>query len=200
MKRKDIVVLLTLLLGSFANGEDIRDSISKEENQRPRQNIIAPDRHIFGIPYGVSEDEFISKFGKPNGYVQLTKDTAAMIYGQSTAFLFTSGKFDGIRIHRLNILDWRLTREMKVHSTFDNIKWELENGIKARTSRKQVSEILNQDLSDQFRYEYETDTAIVSLQFNSYSGQNPQVSNIMIKRKENQRIEPRALKAFFSAE
>src|SRR4051794_19123559 len=67
---------IVLLIGGFliavASAQDVRDKVAPPATEARLPNSIDPDASIYGIPYGITEDEFISRFGKATGYVRIT--------------------------------------------------------------------------------------------------------------------------------
>ncbi len=189
MKNLLIAFAVIFSLCSLASAEDIRKNVQTGEATQSITSEIDPDEHIFGIKYGVTENEFIDKFGKPDGYIRLNAVTTAMIYGKSIAFIFKSGKLDGIRIASHSILDWKLSREMLSNSLFSKVKWKLTNGIKESATRSKVKEILGDSLTnDNYEWQYETDVAVVTFNFSHWSDEGEsessyKVTGIMIRKK-----------------
>lgn len=192
MKNTFKIVLACLSFCIQSQAQDIRGKVrDKVQAKEELQSIISeiePSEHIFGIKYGTTENEFIAKFGNPDGYVRINADTTAMIYGKRMAFIFQSEKLDGVRI-KYSILDYQLSEEMLTSSLFEKIKWELTNGIKKNTSLPKVKEILGDSLiNENRRWKYETDVATVTLSFARFPGEGEsefarKVSDITIRKK-----------------
>src|SRR5947207_10389417 len=99
----------SLLLGLAPfTADDIRSKVADGKEERKLTRFIDPDKSIFGMAFGTTEDEFIAMHGKPTGYVRLTGDETAMIYGKSHAFIFEGSKLAGVRIAH-TIVDWKLS-------------------------------------------------------------------------------------------
>ncbi len=111
-------------------------------------DIIVPDESIYGIAYGVSEDEFIERFGKPDGYIQLRNRKSGMLYGRDHIFIFTEGRLSGLRIDS-SVIDWRLANQLQTNPWFNARKWRLDNGIKNEMSLDEVKDILGDNLKTQ---------------------------------------------------
>jgi ABC-type phosphate transport system auxiliary subunit len=132
-----------------------------------KSNTIIPDKNIYGDPYGLHEDEFIKKHGKPTGYIQLSTTESGMLYGKSHMFFFTNRKLSGVRISH-NILDWRISQQITAVTEFDNYRWKLDNGIRNQTSLADVKKILGsniQDEEDNYKRVYEAGDSVVTLDF-----------------------------------
>lgn len=57
---------LLLLLASWpllASAQDIRDKVAAPASPFAINETIDPGSHIFGIPFGISEDQFIAQYG-----------------------------------------------------------------------------------------------------------------------------------------
>jgi len=172
MNHKLISLILLSSICSLCTASDIRDKVKVSNSDQSMYSVINPDEHIFGMKYGAAEDEFISKHGKPDGYIQLDEDSSAMIYGKRIAFIFQSNKLQGVRISSHSILDWNLSKLMTGNSYFDNIKWKLNNGIREDTHRGKVREILGETLvNDNYSWYYATKLAKVTLRFSHYTGE-----------------------------
>ena len=172
MKRSLRLALLWVLLPSASvRAEDIRDKVAVPAVRQSIIESIDPDAHIYGIPYGTTEDQFIAQYGSPTGYLRLTATDSAMCYGKSTAFLFTAGKLSGVRI-TYSIIDWKLAEAISPSPIFDSIKWTLTNGIGRDMNLAEVKRILGNNLNrDRYRWSYDTGRARVDLQFSHYTDQ-----------------------------
>ena len=96
-----------VLLPAVGWSEDIRDKVAVPVVQQRTIGEIDPDAHVYGVPYGTTEEEFIAQHGSPVAYVRLTASESAMCYGKRTAFLFTAGRLSGVRITH-SIIDHKL--------------------------------------------------------------------------------------------
>ena len=103
-----LVALLAFASATFAADDDVRSKITEARETKKLTTQIDPDKSIYGIPFGITEDEFITRHGKPMGYLRLNGVETAMIYGKSHAFLFVSGKLAGLRLNH-HILDLKLS-------------------------------------------------------------------------------------------
>lgn len=170
---KTYLLLLFLIFPLLAKAVDIRQMV-KNENKAEIVKTIDPDKSLFGIPLGTTEDEFIKKYGKPTGYVQMSGTDSGMIYGKQYFFFFEGKKLTGLRISH-NILDWKISNEMYAECEFDNLKWKLDNGIHEGMKRSEVKKILGDRLKTDGRgYQayYETQKSRVDLDFSHMSGSN----------------------------
>jgi hypothetical protein len=162
------VALLTFASASFG-ADDVRSKVYEGKKQKQLTTRIDPDKSIYGIPFGTTEDKFIAAHGKPMGYLRLSAAETAMLYGKTHAFIFDSGKLAGVRISD-NILDWKLSSSQVESGPFDGIGWKLSNGIEKEMSLKDVKKILGDKLSKKEFHEhyYLTDRARVELDFSHY--------------------------------
>lgn len=161
-----IAFIAIILLTTKSYAVDIRNMVD-DQNKTDLLKTIDPDKHIFGIPFGTSEDEFIDNYGKPTGYVKINATDNGMLYGKSFFFFFENGKLSGIRISR-NILDWKITNDMLTNTAFDSISWKLSNGLREGTTKTEVKEILKDRLKTGrhgFGTFYTTHKAKVELDF-----------------------------------
>jgi hypothetical protein len=170
MKTYATLSLLALACATFG-ADDIRSKITDGKAKDNLASRIDPDKSIYGIPFGTTEEEFISMHGKPAGYVRLSGIETAMIYGKSHAFVFAEGKLVGLRIAN-NIVDWKLSNNSGP-SPFDGIEWQLSNGIEKEMNLAHVKKILGDKLSTKRyqQYYYMTDKAQVELDFSHYTSQ-----------------------------
>lgn len=74
-------LVLAVCLFMDVGAQDIRSKVAPAADT----NIIDPNKSIYGMPLGSSEDEFIKKFGQPNGYVRISSAETAMFYGKKHA-------------------------------------------------------------------------------------------------------------------
>ena len=187
--KKLIILFMIFIFGSqFTFADDLRSKVAGSNMSGLKTNKIDPDKHVYGIPWGISEDEFIKVWGDPIGYVRFNIQETGMVYGSRHIFLFNDNKLSGVRITN-GILDWQLSKKLMPNPIFDAIQWQLNNGIKEETDLSKVKEILGSSLSNE-RYEkyYETDRAKVTLNFSHYTnaGDNDEafkVHAIMIEKK-----------------
>lgn len=168
MKRATIAVLV-LAASCMAAAEDIRDMVKAPEQAAIQTTRIDPDSHIFGIPFGTSEEDFFKRFGKPDGYVRFSGKEAGMLYGKSILFLFDNKQLSGVRLTH-TVLDWKTAERMVPNPVFDGISWRLTNGIQAETSLKDVMGICGgTGVTDKYHYSYTTTNAVVSLDLSHYT-------------------------------
>jgi len=170
MKTITVVTLLTFVSSVFG-ADDIRSKVTDSNDAKKLTRQIDPDKSIYGIPFGTTEDEFIARNGKPTGYVRLSGAETAMIYGKLHAFIFEGGSLVGIRITH-SIVDWKLSNA-SAPSPFDGINWQLANGIESEMSLTQVRKILGDKLSTKRypQYYYMTEKAQVELDFSHYTSE-----------------------------
>jgi hypothetical protein len=170
------LVLIVIHATSASAADDIRSKVGGNTATRERFRSLAidPDASVYGVPFGVSEDEFIKTHGKPGGYVRFNDTHTALIYGRSHAIVFVNGKLMGARIAN-GILDWKLSNELQDWSRWDSIDWRLDGGIFVGKNLKQVRDILGDRLKvlESFRHYYTTRNARVELDFAHYSDRGP---------------------------
>ena len=164
-----------LLLAVFAPAwaradDDVRSKVVGPGKAPALSRQIDPDKAIYGIPFGTSEDDFIKAYGKPTGYVRLEDQDTALLYGISHAFLFEAGKLVGVRITH-NVLDWKLTQGMMSKGLFNEQRWSLNNGIRQEMNRREVRDILGEKLRNDTPYQfyYRTEKARVELDFSHFT-------------------------------
>jgi hypothetical protein len=164
-------LLVTLvLLASSVLAQDVRNQVNNAAQAKNLTSRIEPDTNVFGIPFGIKEDEFVAAYGKPTGYIRLNSDETIMIYGKSHGFVFDEAKLVGVRIS-FSIVDWKLTNTSNTPTVFDGIKWRLNNGLVAETSLKEVKRIIGSNLAVKAgQYSYATIKARVELDFAQLPG------------------------------
>lgn len=139
-------LLFALAIASFAE-EDLRCKVADANDDKSFNSVIDPDNSIFGIPLGTSEEEFITKNGKPLGYLRLKGDETVMIYGKSNGFIFSGGKLAGV-ILTYHLIDHGLAESMEKSKVFpDQGEWELSNGVKRDMNLAKVRELFGGRLS-----------------------------------------------------
>jgi TonB family protein len=158
------MVTVSLPLGA----QDIRSKVGPPAGISS-PDLIDPDRRVYGMEWGSSEDEFIKKFGYPTGYIRLNSSDTVMLYGKEHAFIFTDAKLSGVRITK-TVLDWKLSRDQLTQPPFDDIRWQLSNGIRQEMNLAEVKKILGERLvTDRFQLRYfSTDKARIELDFAHY--------------------------------
>lgn len=145
-----LLLLTSLALSTLVSAnEDIRNKVVAQQKEAKQQSTeIILEMSIFGHLYGTSEDEFIKKEGKPNGYIHLNEELSVMIYGKNTGFIFRDKKLVGTRINS-GIIDWELANQMKLKSRFDRIEWSIAEGVEENMSKEQVIENLGEPIKDE---------------------------------------------------
>lgn len=188
MKELFFIFIMLLCQPYAANADDERWATVSKKNPAITAEID-PDKHIFGLNYGTTEEEFIHTFGSPDGYIRLNKYVTVLIYGKSTAFLFREGQLDGVRIVPYGIMDWRLGKEMYSSSMFDSVGWYLSNGVQKNDPRDKLDTIMNHTI-DKGAYEwtYETEAASVVLGFSHHTQEGNaesayRVSHLEVRKK-----------------
>ena len=124
------ILLFSGFLLAVTSAQDVRDKVVPAATEARVPTLIDPDVSIYGARYGITEDEFISRFGKATGYVRITPHESGMIYGRGHCFFFTDGKLSGVRITSA-ILDWRVNNRIAAVTTL-TFQLALRHGI-ART-------------------------------------------------------------------
>ena len=166
-----LLPLIALILHATAAlaADDIRSKVGGPSRATFRGLEIDPDTHVYGVPFGASEDDFIKAHGKPDGYIRLNDTDTALLYGRSHAFVFEKGKLMGVRITS-QILDWKLANEFQDSSPFDNRDWRLSNGVFMGMNLKEIRNIVGNKLakSDLGHHYYLTAKARVELDFAQY--------------------------------
>lgn len=159
---KPFLATLVLMVCLFMDvgAQDIRSKVGPATDT----NIIDPDKSIYGVPLGSSEDEFIKKFGQPNGYFKLNSAETVMFYGKRHAFVFTGSKLSGIRYSSF-VFDWRLAQTIQPQSSMDGVRWELSNGIRMGMNRAEVKKILGDRLKSEMEHYFNSDKARVEIDF-----------------------------------
>jgi hypothetical protein len=145
--------------------------------------IIDPDKSFFGVPLGTPEDRLIKKFGEPVGYLRLTDNRSLILYGDTVAFIFQSGKLSGILLRDKDwgFLDARLKQELPSKNPLGwpeppkpwDSQWELSNGLKNKMALVDIRGILGDSLrseepmskNSRYRQFYLTDKSKISLGF-----------------------------------
>jgi hypothetical protein len=161
-----LILLFTLFAFVCARADDdVRSKVIGAGKAPALSRQINPDKDIYGIPFGTSEDEFIKAYGKPTGYVRLEGQDTAMLYGTTHA-----GKLVGVRITH-NLLDWKLMQGTAQRGLFNEPRWSLNNGIRQEMNRREVKEILSGKLRNEshFQFYYLTEKARVDLDFSHYT-------------------------------
>lgn len=136
MKIFTFFALFLFSLPSFAE-EDIRSNVAAEKHYKAATSEIDIGKHIFGHEYGISENDFIAKEGKPDGYLSLSGGKTVMIYGKTVGIVFRHKKLVGVRISS-HILDWTLSEDLKSTSRFDGINWKVKQGVYSGMSKEQL--------------------------------------------------------------
>ena len=163
--RKTTLLILALFVSS-TYAFDIRGMVDGLSSSG-LVKTIDPDRSIFGVALGTSEDDFIGKYGKPTGYLVINATDSGMIYGKSHFFFFENKKLTGVRISH-NVVDWKISQEILANTPFDRVRWRLSNGIREGMNKADVREILGNKLKQDDRgYQsyYMTEKSTVELDF-----------------------------------
>jgi TonB family protein len=163
-----LAVLVLTIAGSLDVGaQDVRSKVGPT-GATSITNIIDPDKSIYGVQWGSSEDEFITRFGNPTGYIRLNGSDTAMEYGKSHAFIFTASKLSGLRIC-MSVLDWKLSQSILTITPFDGIRWQLSNGISRDMNLAEVRKIVGDRLRDErpgrYQLYFNSDNARIELEF-----------------------------------
>lgn len=167
MKPIIAILVLTAAVSLDVVAQDVRSKVGPFSGAS-LSNIIDPDKSIYGAQWGSSEDEFISKFGNPTGYIRLNGSDTAMLYGKSHAFIFTASKLSGVRIN-MTVLDWKLSQAILTLTPFDGIRWQLSNGIRGEMNLADVKKILGESLkTDRSQRFFNSDKARVEIDFAHY--------------------------------
>lgn len=189
------ILLSTLVLAGMlpAGGDDIREKVAKAVPDDTSDDLIHPNKTILGLEVGESEDEVIKKLGPPQGYLRLDKNTTALIYSASYAYIFTEGRLSGILISH-SVIDHQLLNKFSPTRMYSPNQWVLDNGIKADMTLEDVREILGERLKtssdhpSKYEQYYEDGDTQVFLFFSHYSdkGESDSAYNlfgIMLKPK-----------------
>jgi len=160
------VLVLTLAVSLDVGAQDVRSRVGPPVATSV-SNIIDPDKSVYGVQWGSSEDEFISRFGNPTGYIRLNGSDTVMLYGKSHAFIFTASKLSGVRINSTStVLDWKLSQAILTVTPFDGIRWQLSNGMRGEMNLAEVKKILGERLkTDRFQRFFNSDKARVEIDF-----------------------------------
>src|ERR1044072_1481143 len=95
---RTMITFLAVVTVVSGLAQDIRDKVASPAAPERISETIDPDLHIYGIPFGTSEDEFISRFGKPTAYLRLSANESGMVYGKKHCFLFTNSRLSGVYV------------------------------------------------------------------------------------------------------
>lgn len=160
------ILVLTLAVSLDVGAQDVRSKVGPPAGTS-MSNIIDPDKSVYGVQWGSSEDEFISRFGNPTGYIRLNSSDTAMLYGKNHAFIFTASKLSGVRINSTStVLDWKLSQAILTLTPFDGIRWQLSNGIRGEMNLAEVKRILGDSLkTDRLQRFFNSDKARVEIDF-----------------------------------
>ncbi|HXF39179.1 MAG TPA: energy transducer TonB [Blastocatellia bacterium] len=162
------VLVLTIAASLDVGAQDVRSKVGPVSGTS-LSNIIDPDKSIYGVQWGSSEDEFIARFGNPTGYIRLNASDTVMLYGKSHAFIFTASKLSGVRIN-MTVLDWRLSQSIPALTPFDGAGWQLSNGIRREMNLAEVKKILGESLkTERIQRYFNTEKARVEMDFAHYT-------------------------------
>jgi hypothetical protein len=166
------MAVLAFAVPAAAQTADPRERVASAAAAPVLSSVIDPDQGIFGIPFGTGEDQFIARYGRPDGYLRLSETESAMLYGRSHLFLFADGKLNGVRIARHSVLDWKISELMQDNSRFGRLRWKLNNGIALETSLAEIRKILGPALvRERYQNYYTTRHARVDLDFSHYTNE-----------------------------
>jgi hypothetical protein len=161
-----LVSALTTALGA---NDDIRGKVSAQSHLSGDLEID-PDAGVGGVPFGVSENDFVKAHGKPAGYVHLNTNTTLLVYGKDCGLIFRGGKLTGVRIAN-SILDWKLTSQYQ-DGTCRQLNWKLSNGIRMEMNLAEIRGLLGDKLIAQagslYRHSFATTNARVELEFSHW--------------------------------
>lgn len=136
MKFITFSTIFLLPFASFAEG-DIRSKVVEGGKAVVTTSEIDIGKHIFGHKYGISENDFIAKEGKPDGYLSLSNGKTVMIYGKDVGIVFKNNKLIGVRISN-SIIDWELAKDLKSKSRLDGINWRVKQGVHNNMTKEQL--------------------------------------------------------------
>ena len=183
-----LYAVLLVMFGHVLAADDVRARVAKPSHVALTSEID-PDKGIYGIPFGTSEDGFVKRVGKPTGYLRLNSAETVLVYGRNHAFLFDGSRLRGVLISE-RIFDWELTRSLSAVTAFDGIRWRLNNGIAPEMSLTEVKKVLGSTLNaERYRYTYRTKKAEVELSFSHYTNEGDsddsfKVASVFIKAKD----------------
>jgi TonB family protein len=167
MKMKSFLAILVLAgtLSLKVKAQDVRSKVAPPSEKAAFTIVIDPDKSVFGAPWGSSEDEFVGRFGSPTGYIRLSGAETVMLYGKSHAFVFTDQKLSGVRI-TYTVIDFKLSRDQVARTPFDDIRWQLSNGVRNGMNLADVKKIAGDNLkTDRYQRYFNSDQAVVELDF-----------------------------------
>ena len=171
MKLIILSIIFFLPLIVFAE-EDVRSNVADPEKGVVTNSVIDIGKHIFGHEYGVTENDFIAKEGKPDGYFSLSGGKSVMIYGNNVGIVFRNKKLIGVRISS-TLFDWELAKDLKSKSRFDGISWRVKQGVEKGMTKKQILEIHGKDLrgADYQKFlQFEQDRLVISFSSSQIDG------------------------------
>lgn len=165
------ILVLTVAVSLDVGAQDVRSKVGPTSGTS-LSNIIDPDKSIYGLQFGSSEDEFISRFGSPTGYIRLNGTETVMLYGKEHAFTFTASKLSGVLITKI-VFNWHLTQTVLTRTAFDDIRWQLSNGVRKDMNLADVRKILGNRLKtdDHSQRYFNTDKARVEIEFVRLTGE-----------------------------
>lgn len=190
MTRKCSLLILLACWPILVPAQDIRAKVAPPASSAASNEPIDPDTHIFRIPFGTTEDQFIAQYGQPIGYLHFDRSSSGMIYGRSACFLFTNAQLSGVRLTD-NIVDWKLADSYADNSAFKQAAqhWQLSNGVSCGMSLTDVRRILNEQLQGgKFDCSFDTALARVRLEFSHRPDQGEgdnayKLRGLLIRRK-----------------
>ena len=160
-----LILLVSIVSGPIAVADDIREKVISSESVQLPSPVIVPDESLFGVPYGTTEDEFITKVGPPTGYIRLSNDESALLYGKAHLFFFTNDALSGVRVHP-SLFDWKVSNRISMFTAFDRFQWKLDNGIGERTNLREVKKVIDDYESERpFAMSFATENALIDFDF-----------------------------------
>ena len=110
-----------------------------------KDRVIDPQRGVYGLSLGATEDETVRRFGKPVGIVELSESHRAYLYGKAHLLGFKKGRF-----YQLIVGNYLIARQlhelMDADLWFDSDSWKLTPGIKRGMSVDTVAKLLKRDI------------------------------------------------------
>lgn len=174
MKAQFLPLILLVATTSFAE-EDLRSKVAEANDYKSFNDVIDPDKSIFGIPLGTTEEEFIEKHGKPVGHLEFKEGETAAIYTDSIALVFQRGTLAGVLIDE-DLVEYNIASRMEFPRVFPNelgSTYELSNGIKPQMSLLRIRQIVGDRLvqdhpESRFTQHFFTGNSRVELGFSMY--------------------------------
>ena len=131
---------------SITYAQDLRNKVFPAAASTAVSPVIdLQKKTIFGTPLGTTEDQFIARHGPAIGYVRLSPGKSLMVYGNTVGFLFDGGKLAGVRLSSM-LMDWRVAQELSLRTPFQDMEWQLGNGLREDMLMDEVKRILGKQL------------------------------------------------------